>query len=241
MKFLPDLSERSQQEEIMDDLGSGGFDLEQSLKELAFINRWSGGQKVLISGLNQIKPELAKLNRPAKIADLGCGGGDLLEQVANWGKKNQLPVVLEGIDANPNVIQFAKAWTNKEALTFTTEDIFSDQFKGKKFDVVLLTLFCHHFTTPTLVTLLKQLSQQSSTAILINDLHRHPIPYYFTIGFTNLLSKTPMVKNDGPLSVMRAFKKREWLNILKESGLSQYHIDWFWAFRWQVLISTKKS
>lgn len=238
MGALPDFGQRSEQEEIMDDLQSSGFDLEQSLRELAFINKWSGGQEVLTNGLNKIKPELAKLNRPVKIIDLGCGGGDLLEHLAKWGKENQIPLSLEGIDANPNVIQFAKNWTNNEALAFQTEDIFSRQFEAKNFDVVLLTLFCHHFTTPTLVNLLKQLAKQASTAILINDLHRHPVPYYFTMGFTKLFSKTPMVKNDGPLSVMRAFKKQDWLSIMHDAGLSHFDIRWFWAFRWQVLINT---
>lgn len=238
MGALPDFGQRSEQEEIMDDLQSAGFDLEQSLRELAFINKWSGGQQVLINGLNQLKPALTKLNRTVKIGDLGCGGGDLLEQVAKWGDENQIPLSLEGIDANPNVIKFAETWTNNEALAFHTEDIFSAQFKEKTFDVVILTLFCHHLTTATLISLLSQISQQASTAILINDLHRHPIPYYFTIGFTKLLSKTPMVKNDGPLSVMRSFKKEDWVRILNQSGLLHYHITWFWAFRWQVLIST---
>jgi hypothetical protein len=44
-----------------------------------------------------------------------------------------------------------------------------------------------------------------------------------------------MVKHDAPLSVLRAFTKRELVEILEKAGLIDYRIKWRWAFRWQVI------
>jgi 2-polyprenyl-3-methyl-5-hydroxy-6-metoxy-1,4-benzoquinol methylase len=61
-------------------------------------------------------------------------------------------------------------------ITYRVSDILSDQFKKTKFDVVSLNAVCHHLDNKTLVSLLKQLSQQTRLAIIINDLHRHWLP-----------------------------------------------------------------
>ena len=45
-----------------------------------------------------------------------------------------------------------------------------------------------------------------------------------------------MVQNDGPLSVMRGFRRKEWIQIFKDSGIENYIIRWKWAFRWQIII-----
>lgn len=233
---MPDFSKRSYDEELMDDLESGGYDLEQSLRELAFINKWLGGEKVLLDGLNQQKTELQQQNTPVKIGDIGCGGGDLLQTTREWGLKNNLELSLKGIDANPHVINFARNFTTSPEIEFSQSDIFQREFQQETFDITLLTLFFHHFRDSTLIALLKQLRGQTKTAIIINDLHRHPVAYYFISLFTRLFSRTTMVKNDGPLSVLRAFKKAELENILQNAGIFNYQIRWFWPFRYQVLI-----
>jgi hypothetical protein len=50
-----------------------------------------------------------------------------------------------------------------------------------------------------------------------------------------------MVKFDAPLSVLRGFSRREWIEILEEAGIKTYSIKWKWAFRWQVIIPVNTS
>jgi hypothetical protein len=49
------------------------------------------------------------------------------------------------------------------------------------------------------------------------------------------------VKNDAPLSVRRAFSKKEWTGLLEKAGISEYSIQWGWAFRWLVIVYPAKS
>lgn len=219
----------------MDDLSSGGDEMDQTLRELETINKWLGGNHVTINGIEKLL-QRKHLKEELVIADLGCGGGDMLILVAEWAKKCRISVKLKGYDANPNIIEYArKNGLDYEEITFETKDIFSDTFKEESFDIVLCTLFTHHFKDDDLAKIFNQFQKQASLGVVINDLHRHPIAYFAIRLLTQFFSKSPMVKYDGPLSVRRAFRKADWHNILQQAGISNFYLRWKWAFRWQLI------
>ncbi len=225
---------RSYEEEIMDDLDASGPIIPQTLKELEIINQRLGGNYVTTNGLDQLMPESP--TKKLKIADLGCGGGDILMLVAKWAKKRGYDVELVGFDANPHIIDYAKENCKEfSEITFAVQDIFSEEFKNQKFDVILCTLFTHHFHEDDLIRIFKQFKKQSILGVIINDLHRHWLAYYSIKLLTTLFSKSEMVKNDGPLSVKRAFKKVELEQIMMSAAISSFKLKWMWAFRWQLI------
>jgi 2-polyprenyl-3-methyl-5-hydroxy-6-metoxy-1,4-benzoquinol methylase len=151
--------------------------------------------------------------------------------------KENRKVQLKGIDANPSVVSYAKRLAhNSENLQFETINIFSSEFQKQKFDIIIATLFFHHFKEDELVSLLTSLKQQARVAIIVNDIHRHPLAYYSIKLLTTLFSKSTMVKYDAPLSVLRAFKAQELKTILEKAGIRNYSLKWKWAFRWQLII-----
>lgn len=230
-----DFSKRSNEKEYLDDLASEGEDLTQNLRELKFINTWLGGNNVTLSGLDRVFPKNTK--NPIHIADLGCGGGDILQLISSWGKYRKQSLALTGIDANPFIIEYAKRNTSKEhSIDYKTLNIFSSSFAALPFDVINCTLFCHHFTNEELIQLFSQLKKQTATAIVINDLHRHWFAYYSIHVLTYLFSKSYMVKNDAKLSVLRGFSKKELISVIEKSGFTDFSIRWKWAFRWEVVI-----
>ncbi len=229
-----DFNIRSAEIEIMDDLDCKGEVVDQTLRELDFINHWLGGNVVTLNGLKKL---LAKTDQKKEISivDLGCGSGEMLRLIA---KQNDRNVKLLGIDANPNITSFAQNHSSLyNNIRFEALDIFSGEFQQRKFDVVLATLFFHHFDDEQLITFFKQLKNQVSIGIVINDIHRHPIAYHSIQLLTKFFSKSSMVKFDAPLSVLRAFKKEELINILKKAGIENYSLKWRWAFRWQIIIN----
>jgi 2-polyprenyl-3-methyl-5-hydroxy-6-metoxy-1,4-benzoquinol methylase len=230
-----DLSERSSQEEVMDDLDSSGSVIDQTLKELETINTLLGGNYVTLNGLDLL---LGSTNKKESITvvDLGCGGGDILRLIANWSKKKSITLQLTGIDANPNIVHFATTHTSEKNIEYKALNIFSEEFKQHKFDVVVSTLFFHHFTSDQLADFFKQLKAQVKIGIVINDLHRHWFAYYSIKWLTQLFSKSPMVINDAPLSVARSFHKKDWVAIFEKAGITNYKLRWMWAFRWQIVI-----
>ena len=217
----------------MDDLACDGEVVFQTLRELDVINRWLGGNAVTLQATRKIWKDIPK-QQTITIADLGCGSGEMLRIISALAEKENRKVKLIGFDANPHIVEYAQSHSTKyPTISFETINVFSEAFQKQKFDLVLATLFMHHFNETELITLLSSLKKQSR-AIIVNDIHRHPLAYHSIRLLTRLFSRSAMVKFDAPLSVMRAFKKNELIEVLKKAGIENYKLKWKWAFRWQL-------
>ena len=227
--------ERAYEEELMDDLDAGGEIIDQTLRELETVNRLLGGNHVTINGLDKLLGNHSKTD-PIVIADLGCGGGDIMILVAKWARKKGYSVELKGYDANPNIIAYAERnCADYPEISFYTEDIFSDSFKANRYEIVICTLFTHHFKDDQLISIFNQFKTQAKIGVVINDLHRHWFAYHSIKLLTQLFSKSPMVQYDAPLSVRRAFRKNELEKIMKSAEINTFSLKWMWAFRWQLI------
>lgn len=229
-------AQRSSENEIMDDLSCSGEVVSKTLKELDVINKWLGGNAVTIHGIDRLLKNHQDIHH-LTIADLGCGSGEMLKQFSQWATENKIRVSITGFDANKNIIAYAKHHLNGLSDVELNElDIFSSEFKAFKFDIVTGTLFFHHFPTEKLIEFLRQLKNQVRIGIVINDIHRHWVAFHSIKLLTQFFSQSPMVKHDAPLSVLRAFSKKELIDIMTKAGLTDFTIKWHWAFRWQVVI-----
>ena len=238
---MPDFSVRSTEIEVMDDLNCTGNVLGQTLRELEIINRWLGGNAITINALDRLLEKQRPLTE-ITIADLGCGGGEMLRIIAAWGKKRNLKLKLVGIDANPNVIAFAKTnLSDLPDIKLQTLNIFSEEFRRQHYDIVIGTLFFHHFSNEQLVAFFRSLKEHVTLGLIINDIHRHWLAYYSIKVLTRLFSKSSMVKYDAPLSVLRAFRNDELTEILRAGSFSDFKIWWKWAFRWQAIAKADNS
>ncbi|HEX8428353.1 methyltransferase domain-containing protein [Hymenobacter sp.] len=231
-----DFSRRATEEELMDDHSLATDALRQNLDELETINTWLGGYAPVLNALERLRPQFPA-NRPLRLADLGSGGGDTLRHVARWARRHQIPVELIGIDANAFMLEYAAAKAREyPEISFQQYDIFSPAFQQQRFDVITCSLFCHHFPDEALAQLLAQCHTQATTAVIINDLHRHALAYYSIKWITRLFRGSYLVQNDAPLSVARSFSRADWQRLLQQAGISRYTLRWRWAFRWQVVI-----
>lgn len=226
---------RSNQIEMMDDFEIRGNELTKSLDQLSLINLFLGGNQITMNGLNKILKKSSK-DIPHKIVDLGCGNGEMLRVIANYGKKNGFNFELIGIDANPHTILYAKELSKSyKNIRFEEMNVLSESFEGIPCDITLSTLFLHHFDDKQIMELLKKLINNSSKAIIVNDLHRHRMAYYlFSLICLGIRNK--MTKNDGLISILKGFKKEDLEAFSKELNLKS-SIIWKWAFRYQWIIT----
>lgn len=233
---MVDLTLRSGEIEIMDDLASSGEIIDVTLRELETINLLLGGNYVTINGIARLLKK-KKFTGPISIGDLGCGSGDILRLMRRWLEKKNIQANLFGIDANPHIAAYARQHTPPELkISYEAVDIFSEEFRQRKFDIITGTLFFHHFTNDQLIGFFQAIKPHVKIGIVINDIHRHWFAYYSIKWLTRLFSKSSMVINDAPLSVARAFRKHELEDIVTKAGFTSYTIRWMWAFRWQVVI-----
>ncbi len=235
------LTTRATIPELMDDLTLATDELRQNLDELETINTWLGGYRPVLAALARLRPRFPA-GRLLRLADLGSGGGDTLRHVARWARRRSVPLAAEGIDANDFMLAYAAAKSQEyPEISYRQLDIFSPEFAARPYDVLTASLFCHHFTDAELVELLRGWHQQAGLAVVINDLHRHPLAYYSIKYLTKLLGGSRLVQNDAPLSVARAFSRRDWVRLLAAAGITNYELRWCWAFRWQVVAMAEPS
>lgn len=231
------LSQRSYTPEIMD-LGPAHYTLAEymdCLKKLSHIGRWLGGNSAGLQGI--------KKSAPASILDVGCGGGFFTILMAK--KFPQSTVV--GLEINPLAVAFARTILEEMDnppgnVSFELQDSPDLKKPPKSYDVVTATLVCHHMNDPMLVDFLRKACTIARKRVVLNDLHRHPIAYVAFKTIAPLFFRNRLVINDGPLSVKRAFKRREWEHYLIAAGIDPEHfsIRWRWAFRWLVDIDCSR-
>ena len=234
MDFFISTKNRTDKEELMDDFSIGGDLLRDTLDKLENINRWLGGNLMTVKALKKVLKNHPK-EQELTIADIGCGHGDILRDVAKFGRKNGYKMKLIGMDANPTAIAYANELSAElPEISFKTEDIFSEKFKNREFDVVLATLFLHHFKEAQLVSFLGNTLKQTKIGIVVNDLHRHKLAYYLFM-LLSVFIKNNMIIEDGLTSVLRGFKRNELTHISKKLKVKP-QISWKWAFRFQWIL-----
>ncbi|GAB2963336.1 class I SAM-dependent methyltransferase [Hymenobacter coalescens] len=239
---MPDFARRSEQPELMDDLTLASDALRQNLDELEVINTRLGGYSVVTNALERLWQRLPGRQQPLQIVDVGSGGGDTLRHLARWARDRRLPVELIGVDANAFMVQYAAGRSQSFGeIRFLQQDIFAPDFAQHRPDVITCSLFCHHFPDADLVQMLRQWQRQARVAVVINDLHRHPLAYHSIRWLTRLLGGSHLVQHDAPLSVLRAFRRHDWQQLLRQAGIERYELRWRWAFRWQLVVEGRAA
>lgn len=227
---------RTNAPEIMDDFSLEGNLLLDALDKIATINRWLGGNKLTLKGVEQLIQNTPK-ETPICIIDLGCGNGDMLRSLAEYGLANQRNFRLIGIDANPFTVNYAKESSkNYPNIEYLSEDIFEFDFQDYPIDIALCTLTLHHFKNEQIIQIMQTLNRNANIGIVVNDLHRNKIAYRLFQLICFLFQLNPMSKEDGLTSILRGFKKEELIAFSKKLKLTNDTIAWKWAFRYQWII-----
>ena len=195
-----------------------------------------GGNELTLHGINKLLLNVDK-NLTLKIVDVGCGNGDMLRKLADYGKKNNLKLDLLGIDANQFTINHAeKLSENYLNIKYSCENIFDDKFKELKYDIVLCTLTLHHFKDNEIIDLLTVFYKNAVLGIVINDLQRSAIAYRLFQILCVVFQLNKMSREDGLTSILRGFKKQELINFSRKLNFKNVVIQWKWAFRYQWII-----
>ena len=229
---------RSEQSELMDVPDIPALLLHKNLGELDTMNRNTGGHAISMEGIKRLMTDRQKVYH---IVDLGCGSGDVLRYIARWARKYQFKVRLTGVDINPDAIKYLEDHSSGyPEITGIAGDYKNYLQTCSDVDVVHCSLFCHHLNDNELHDLFMSLKINASEGFVINDLHRNPVAYYGVWLITRMLNGSDLAKHDGPVSVIRAFKRRELEKLLHHAGLKEFSIYWKWAFRYLVVVKTFK-
>lgn len=230
---------RTEEAEIMDDFALEGEVLRDALDKIASINQLLGGNALTLKGVEKLLKSTPS-EKEIVIVDVGCGNGDMLRSLADFGKKNNFKFRLIGIDANAFTINHAQNLSkNFSNISYECLDIFSPSFVEIKCDIVLCTLTLHHFKDQEIERLLAVFYEQARLGVVINDLHRTAVAYRLFQALCFVFQLNAMSREDGLTSILRGFKKEDLEEFSKKLNFKNDTIRWKWAFRYQWIITKK--
>ena len=220
------LSSRSLTDEQMDSAELPDEAYAALLADLARVNGWTMAARPTLAFLARIVPPGGKL----KLLDVGFGHGDMLRRIARWAAARGIAAELVGIDLNPRSADVARAATDPALpISFRAGDY--AECAGEGWDVVTSSLVAHHMDHGQLIAFLRFMEAEAARGWLVNDLHRHRLPY---LGFP-LLARAMrwhrIVREDGTLSIARSYRPAEWPPILAEAGITAAEIKRVFPFR----------
>jgi 2-polyprenyl-3-methyl-5-hydroxy-6-metoxy-1,4-benzoquinol methylase len=224
------MNRRSDKKEILDEENIPAEELHLNLKELHSINKYLGGHRVTLQAVKKA----GRGRNGLIIADIGCGGGDTLKYLYAHLPGEMNPKLF-GIDIKRECIEYCNKNNPKRNIKFIQDDYRNVYKHLPGIDMMTACLFCHHLSRMEIIELIR-LALAHKTILVINDLERNMFACYAIKILTKLFSKSRLVKHDAPLSVLRGFKKREWLEMIKEAGARKFSVTNRWAFRHEVII-----
>ncbi len=212
--------------------------LRDALDKIASINKLLGGNQVTLDGVKKLLRGVDKSTN-IRILDVGCGNGDMLRSLAAYASGKGYTFTLYGIDANAFTIEHARACSvNFNNISYLCTDIFQEDLPSQEIDIILCTLTLHHFKDQEILRLLRYFHSQAKLGVVINDLHRSKLAYYLFKAICYVFGLNDMSREDGLVSILRGFKKKDLVYYSKQLQFRKVSIKWRWAFRYQWIISS---
>jgi hypothetical protein len=150
------------------------------------------------------------------LLDLGTGLGDLPRVAERWGARRRLRLVPVGLEVNRAAATLAR----KQGLPVALACAGSAPLRDKSVDVVLVSQVAHHLTGDSVVRLLRTCDRLARVAVIVGDLHRHPLaaPAFWVGG--RLLGFDRVTLHDGVTSIKRGFSPSELLDLMRRAGVA---------------------
>ena len=214
--MLASLARRAVVPELMDDPGLDPAEHRRALRGLARINRWSRSAAILWPVLLDVARRVH--GRPVRVLDVATGAGDVPVGLWRRAKAAGALVEIDACDVSPTALGHAAELARETAVRFFRHDVLADTLPGG-YDLVTCSLFLHHLSEPDAVTALRRM-KDAGAAVAVNDLSRSRAGFVVVWAACRLLTRSPVVHFDGPVSVRAAFTPREALALAERAGLS---------------------
>jgi SAM-dependent methyltransferase len=214
-----DLSRRSDLPEVMDDADFPPDAYRRCLTDLAALNRLTLTHRPTLRWLGQATKDWPR-GATLSVLDVAYGQGDLLRAIHRWAVKAGLVPVLSGVDLNPRSAKVATAATPPGmAIAWHTGDVFA-YVPVPPPDFIVSSQFAHHLSDAQVTALFGWMDRHARRGWFVVDLHRHALPYYGFRLIARAMGWHRVVRQDGTVSIARAFRPGEWAALVRAAGVS---------------------
>lgn len=218
-------------------------DRDASLADIDRLNAWFGGYRLTFRAVERlledpggafsvpsgVSPECAAPELPARerlggedrgpvplVVDVGGGRGDLARRLLRRARRRgrALRVVVVDRAPGPTAPGVLRIRADATALPIRPGGV----------DVVVTSLTLHHLEPAAAVRCLAEMRAAARRGIVVNDLLRSPLTLAMVWLATRLFCRHRFSRNDGPLSVRRAYSPRELAALARRAGIGGLRI-----------------
>jgi len=201
------------------------------LTALERVNAWLGGVSATLSPLKRFSKNWPAGSR-IRFLDWGTGGADIPRALVRWCRTRGFKAEVVGVDRNGPVLNYAReACRDYPEIQFLETDFERLPDFDPPFDYAISSLCLHHLTDLQIINLLQRSDHLAKRGILMNDLKRSARAWAWIWALSRFTGADPIVQNDGPLSVKRAFTSRELKALADQAGLPYLTVRTHFGYR----------
>ncbi|HEX2831854.1 MAG TPA: methyltransferase domain-containing protein [Thermoanaerobaculia bacterium] len=205
--------------ELLDEHDAPRADMEQSLRDLRWINKYCGGTWIYRS--------LVKRFTPRSILDIGTGTSDLLE------RQSDVPLRI-GLDFKIDHLLYLRDGSRVHRVVGDAQRL---PFRDASIDVVTSAHFFHHFSPDENVRILGESLRVAKKGVAVNDTRRHYAPLLFVLLLGALRVVGRITRFDAPASVRQGYTLPEARDVARNvQGAAKARVVRKWPFRFGLLL-----
>jgi ubiquinone/menaquinone biosynthesis C-methylase UbiE len=221
-------------EELLDGTLDDPAALAANLRDLARINRLTGGATLSVRAIREFLPA------GGTVLDVGTGAADIPVRLLADAKRRGVALEVTATDSRQEVLDAAIAarpgLAGASGLTFGLADARRLPWPDRSFDVAHASLLTHHVEPRDMVELLVELRRVARIGIVVNDVVRSPLFWLGAWLVTHSIAASRFTRHDGPLSIRRAYTRREMERFVERAGLEPVRtITGFVGHRYAIL------
>ena len=215
------------------DLHAGNLaEVRRSLADIGRINAYMGGAAPVCAATWKLLGARPR----ATVLDIGTGNADIPLRLAHQAKKRGVELTVVGLDINARHLQIAReASAGNPSIELIGADAFGLPLRDQSVDVVISTLFLHHFRAPQIRSLLSEFSRVSRVGWTMHDQIRHAWPLWFFRLARPVLARSYLTRYDAVASIYRAYTIDEMRAIVApfEGTRVEEHFPFRLSATWQ--------
>lgn len=228
------LRHRADRSERMDDGSASGSELREAFRHLQRLNRLLGASGPALYGVKRL---WARMGKPPSLSvlDAGSGSGDINRHLLKWADRQGIAIRIWLVDpAEEACVEAERLFLGDNRVIFVKQDVF--ELPSSQADIVTASQFAHHLSADRLPAGIGRLLDISRAGVVINDIHRHWVPWAAVWLLTRLLSRNRCIRHDGPLSVTKGFRRADWTALARKLDVPEMICRWRPLFRFAVIL-----
>lgn len=219
--------------ELLDDPAAAQTDLPKNLKDIRRLNRWFGGIRLALTGVDQLLESDTR-----RLLDVATGSADIPLAIWRRAEREGRDLSLTASDVSEDVLAEAQRVVAGTPISLELADARHLPWPDASFDLVTCCLALHHFEPADAAGVLAEMWRVARRGVLVTDLTRGRAAYLGTWLATRVVARNHLTRHDGPVSVLRAYTPPELEQLARNAGIGTFTVRRHFPFR-QVLIARR--